>query len=71
MVSDLLFNCTGSVVVEMYATLMGFLHESLIQLQHRYYKSGRWRFNVGKKVTLKLWKLFIKYGSDVSQFYKI
>ena len=38
-----------------YATLMGFLHESLIQLQHRYYKSEHSRsFNVGKKCYVEI-----------------
>jgi len=43
-----------------YATLLGFFHTSMVQLQHRYYKSESSRktgISWAKKVTLKLWNI--------------
>jgi hypothetical protein len=43
-----------------YATLLGFFHDSLVQLQHRYYKSVDSRktgISWAKKITIKLWKI--------------
>jgi len=43
-----------------YATLLGFFHESMVQFQHRYYKSEHSRktgLSCAKKVTLKLWNI--------------
>ena len=43
-----------------YATLLGFFHTSIVQLQHRYHKSESSRktgISWAKKVTLKLWNI--------------
>jgi len=43
-----------------YATLLGFFHDSLVQLQHRFYKSENSRktgISWARKVTLKLWNI--------------
>ena len=54
-----------------YTTILGFFHESMVQLQHHYYMSEASRktgISWAKKVTLKLWNIIYQIWTSRNAF---